>query len=41
MTINFDSVKEKIETRQNNNEPNEKQSDCDYILSEKLFENIF
>ena len=33
MKINFDSVKEKIETRQNNYEPNEKQNDCDYIFS--------
>ena len=36
MKINFDSVKEKTETRQNNNEPNEKQNDCDYIFSETL-----
>ena len=33
MKINFYSVKEK---RQNNNEPNEKQNDCDYISSETL-----
>ena len=36
MKINFDSVKEQIEKRQNNNEPNEKQNDCDYISSESL-----
>ena len=36
MKINFDSVKEQIEKKQNNNEPNEKQNDCDYISSETL-----
>ena len=36
MKINFYSVKEKTEKRQNNNEPNEKQNDCDYISSETL-----
>ena len=36
MKISFFSVKEKIEKRQNNNKPNEKQNDYDYISSETL-----